>query len=279
MNYIHLRRVLVAFFMLFAIQTTHAQTATVMDAAQPVVSDAVVLTSDPLEKFNRGSYKFNDVFDKALFRPVAKAYQKIVPTEGRGCIHGIFENLNVPYTAVNNVLQGKFKAAGQDICRFVVNSTIGLGGCIDVASKIGIPKHDEDFGQTLGVWGVPAGPFVMLPGLGPSTVRDALAKPVDFMADPIGYIKIIKARNISRGLRFVDTRTALLDTLDFADDVAFDKYALLRDAWLQNRESKVRDEDYEPEGKPLEAAPVEEKPAAIEPAPVLINNDGQLNPN
>ena len=132
-----------------------------------------------------------------------------------------------------------------------MNSTIGLGGCIDVASKWNIPKHDEDFGQTLGVWGVPSGPFIMLPGLGPSTVRDALAKPIDFLVDPIGYIQAIKVRNSVRGLRFVDTRTNLLDTMDFANDVALDKYALLRDAWMQRREAQVRDEDYEPDVAPL----------------------------
>lgn len=275
MNTLNLRRALLAFLMLFAMQTAHAQTATVMDDAQPAVSDAVALTPDPLEKFNRASYGFNEAFDNVLLRPAAKAYQKVVPTGGRGCIHGIFENLSVPYTAVNNLLQGKFKAAGQDICRFVINSTVGLGGCFDVASQLDIPKHDEDFGQTLGVWGVPAGPFVMIPGLGPSTVRDALAKPIDMLADPIGYIQLIKVRNISRGLRLIDTRTTLLDTLDFADDVAFDKYALLRDVWLQNRESNVRDEDYEPEGKPLEAVP-DVVPAVTEPVPTSINDEGQL---
>ncbi|MGL4768013.1 MAG: MlaA family lipoprotein [Formosimonas sp.] len=234
---------------LFWVALAQAQTETVM-APEP----ALLATPDPLEKFNRDAFQMNEAYDEALFRPVAKAYQRVLPTKVRGCVHGVLGNLNEPYTAFNNVLQGKFKAAGQDMCRFIINSTVGLAGCVDVASKLGLPKHHEDFGQTLGKWGVPAGSFVMLPLLGPSSVRDALAKPIDLLADPIGYIKLIKLRNVARGVKLVDTRAELLGVTDLADDVAVDKYTLMRDAWLQSREAQVRDEDYEPEGQPLESA-------------------------
>jgi phospholipid-binding lipoprotein MlaA len=263
-------RICLVLALAFNIQSASAQQNVATTMAVTPITDDVVLTKDRFENFNRGAYQFNDGWDQVAFRPIAKAYQKIVPEDPRGCVHGIFENLSMPYTALNNILQGKFKAAGQDLCRFVVNSTIGLGGCIDVASKWNIPKHDEDFGQTLGVWGVPSGPFIMLPGLGPSTVRDALAKAVDSLADPIGYIQAIKVRNSVRGLRFVDARTKLLDTMDFANDVAFDKYALLRDAWMQRREAQVRDEDYEPDVAPLANGEAAKTAMSNAPPPVEV---------
>lgn len=244
-----MRQCLLGLSLTLTFASAHAQ-STDAQVNSPVVDD-VVLTHDRFEAFNRGAFQFNDGWDQILFKPIAKGYQKIVPAGSRGCVHGFFENLSVPYTALNNVLQGKFKAAGQDVCRFVVNTTVGVGGCIDMASKWHIPKHEEDFGQTLGKWGVPSGPFVMLPGLGPSTLRDALTKPIDFIADPIGYVRAIKIRNSLRGLKLVDTRTSLLETLEFVDDVAFDRYSMTRDAWLQKREADVRDEDYAPDEAPL----------------------------
>ena len=244
-----MRQWLLGLSLILTFASAHAQSTDAL-VNSPVVDD-VVLTRDRFEAFNRGAFQFNDGWDQIMFKPIAKGYQKIVPAGSRGCVHGFFENLSVPYTALNNVLQGKFKAAGQDVCRFVVNTTVGVGGCIDMASKWHIPKHEEDFGQTLGKWGVPSGPFVMLPGLGPSTLRDALTKPIDFIADPIGYVRAIKIRNSLRGLKLVDTRTSLLETLEFVDDVAFDRYSMTRDAWLQKREADVRDEDYAPDEAPL----------------------------
>lgn len=243
------KRWLLGFSLMWALSNVQAQGVEVTQ--QPVVVDDVVLTHDRFEAFNRGAFQFNDGWDQVLFKPIAKGYQKVVPANLRGCVHGFFENLRVPYTALNNILQGKLKSAGQDMCRFVVNTTVGVGGCIDMASKWHIPKHEEDFGQTLGKWGVPAGPFVMLPALGPSTLRDALAKPIDFIADPIGYVQAIKVRNSLRGLDVVDKRTSLLETLEFVDDVAIDRYSMTRDAWLQKREADVRDEDYAPDEVPL----------------------------
>ena len=185
----------------------------------------------------------NEGLDKIAIKPVAKGYKKIVPAGIRRCVSNMFDNLSTPYTAVNNILQGKVKSAGQDMGRVIVNSVLGIGGCFDVATKFGIPKHEEDFGQTLGVWGVPSGRFVMLPALGPSTMRDALAKPVDMLANPIGYITNIRLRNSMTGYKLVDTRTNLLEATDALDASALDKYTMMRDAWAQRRAAQVRDED------------------------------------
>jgi phospholipid-binding lipoprotein MlaA len=149
----------------------------------------------------------------------------------------------VPYTALNNVLQGKFKAAGQDICRLVINTTVGLGGCIDVASMAGIPKNQEDFGQTLGKWGVKPGPFLMLPLVGPSNLRDAMSIPVDLFSNPFSYTKITAMRTYLPILRVIDTRVQLQDSFDAIEEIALDKYAFTRDAWMQRREAAVNDLD------------------------------------
>lgn len=208
------------------------------------IVDDVVLASDPLEGFNRRMYRFNIATDKYLLKPVSKTYEKVVPKPGRSCVRNIFENLSVPYTALNNILQGKFKAAGQDLCRFALNSTVGLGGCFNVAAKVGLPEHEEDFGQTLGVWGVPAGSFVMLPLLGPTTVRDLVAKPVDFLADPLSRVTNIRLRNSVKGLQYLDKFSEWSAVIDMVDGLAIDPYAFTRDAWLQRRETQVQDGDY-----------------------------------
>ncbi|MBS1174012.1 MAG: mlaA [Burkholderiaceae bacterium] len=201
------------------------------------------LSADPSENINRKIFAVNEALDKVVTKPVAKGYKKIVPVGIRRCVSNMFDNLGTPYTAVNNVLQGKVKSAGQDVGRVIVNSVLGIGGCFDVATKLGIPKHEEDFGQTLAVWGVGSGRFVMLPGFGPSTVRDALTKPVDILANPIRYITNIRLRNSLTGYKFVDTRTNLLEVTDTLDESALDKYSMVRDAWLQRRAAQIRDED------------------------------------
>ena len=181
--------------------------------------------------------------DKAAVKPIAKGYKKLVPEGPRLCASNMFSNLGEPYTAVNNLLQGKPKAMLQDIGRLLLNSTLGIGGCVDVASAWGIPKHQEDFGQTLAVWGVPSGPYVVLPVLGPSTVRDALSKPVDFLANPIGYVTNVPLRNSLQGYKMLDTRTNLLEASDVVDQSALDPYVMVRDAWLQRRLAQIKDED------------------------------------
>lgn len=215
--------------------------------------DDVPVTRDSFEKFNRASFRVNDRLDKALLKPVAKTYVAVAPRFARDCVHGIFENLNEPYTAINNVLQGKFKSAAQDVCRFVINTVVGLGGCFDVASKLGLPKHNEDFGQTLGRWGVPSGAFVMVPLLGPSTVRDLISKPIDYFGNPAGYLTLLKLRNGLAVARIIDSRASVLGVTDALDSEAIDRYALMRDTWLQLREARVQDEEYELDEEPLPA--------------------------
>jgi phospholipid-binding lipoprotein MlaA len=199
--------------------------------------------ADPYERMNRNVYAFNDAVDKAAVKPVAKGYQKVIPKGLRLCASNMFSNLGEPYTAANNLLQGKPKSMLQDIGRLLLNSTLGIGGCIDVASAWGIPKHQEDFGQTLAVWGVPSGPYVVLPVLGPSTVRDALSKPVDFLANPIGYVTNVPLRNSLQGYKMLDTRTNLLEASDVVDQSALDPYVMVRDAWLQRRLAQIKDDD------------------------------------
>lgn len=198
---------------------------------------------DPSERINRAVFSGNEVLDKGLIKPVAKTYKSWIPAGIRRCFSNMLENIGMPYTAVNNVLQGKIKSAGQDVGRVLINSTIGLGGCFDVASDLGIPKHDEDFGQTLGVWGVPTGRYIMLPFFGPSNVRDALSKPIDLLANPLGYITKIRLRNSLNAFKVVDTRANLLELTDILDENSLDKYTMLRDSWMERRQAQVDDTD------------------------------------
>jgi phospholipid-binding lipoprotein MlaA len=196
--------------------------------------------SDRFERVNRSVYKFNTALDHAVLRPVARTYVKITPTPVRRCVTNFFSNFEYPVTIVNDVLQGKFRDGASDVGRFGVNTVVGIGGLFDPASRWGLPKHDEDFGQTLGKWGVPPGPYLMLPLLGPSTVRDAPARLVDHYASPTAYIS---DTNVTIGLFLagaVDTRARLLDT-DALRESAFDPYAFLRNAWLQHRDYLVHD--------------------------------------
>ncbi len=230
-----------------ATEAVDASTDVATDATADATTDAADAMdeefADPYERMNRNVYAFNDAVDKAAVKPVAKGYQKVIPKGLRLCASNMFSNLGEPYTAANNLLQGKPKSMLQDIGRLLLNSTLGIGGCIDVASAWGIPKHQEDFGQTLAVWGVPSGPYVVLPVLGPSTVRDALSKPVDFLANPIGYVTNVPLRNSLQGYKMLDTRTNLLEASDVVDQSALDPYVMLRDAWLQRRLAQIKDDD------------------------------------
>ena len=230
-----------------ATEAADASTDVATDATAEATTDAADVMdeefADPYERMNRNVYAFNDAVDKAAVKPVAKGYQKVIPKGLRLCASNMFSNLGEPYTAANNLLQGKPKSMLQDIGRLLLNSTLGIGGCIDVASAWGIPKHQEDFGQTLAVWGVPSGPYVVLPVLGPSTVRDALSKPVDFLANPIGYVTNVPLRNSLQGYKMLDTRTNLLEASDVVDQSALDPYVMLRDAWLQRRLAQIKDDD------------------------------------
>jgi phospholipid-binding lipoprotein MlaA len=195
---------------------------------------------DPWESWNRGVYKFNDVLDRAIAHPAASAYVKYVPQPIRTGVDNFFSNLDTPTVLINDALQGKFLAAASDLGRFVLNTTVGIGGILDPATSAGLARNNEDFGQTLGKWGVHAGPFVELPILGPSDLRDGPARLVDTYTNPRQYIK---NNGVKYGLYvpdFVNRRAALLP-LDETLKTSFDPYAVTRDAYLQRRAYLVSD--------------------------------------
>lgn len=196
---------------------------------------------DPFERYNRAMFSFNKTVDDKVLRPVATGYVNVIPDLIRTAIGNFFGNIGDVWTAVNNYLQGKPSEGTSDVARVVLNSTFGIVGLIDVATPVGLAQHDEDFGQTLGVWGVKSGPYLVLPIFGASTVRDGLARPVDLYVDPINQISNVSVENSARALRLVDDRAALLDSTHMMEDAALDPYLFVRDAYLQRRESRVRD--------------------------------------
>ena len=195
---------------------------------------------DPWEKFNRKSFAFNDALDRAIAKPVAKGYVKVTPKFVRTGVSNFFSNLDTITTVFNDVLQGKMRQAGNDSGRFLLNTTLGFGGLFDPASAAGLDRNDEDFGQTLGKWGVKSGPYLMLPILGPSTVRDAFGRIPDQFTYPPNYLKDSTSQYVIRAVSFVDLRASLLD-LEKQMNESPDRYAFVRNAWLQNREFKVTD--------------------------------------
>ncbi len=198
---------------------------------------------DPLERMNRATHRFNDSVDRAVLKPVATGYRNFVPQLIRTGVDNFLGNLAFTTTIANDLLQLKVKDSLVDLGRFAVNSTLGIGGILDPASHFGIPKNDEDFGQTLGRWGVPPGPYVVLPFLGPSTVRDAPSIYVDVQTDlRIGDWLTTEQEWALVGLSFVNRRAELLP-FDSSVDSAYDRYAFVRDAWLQRREYQVKDGD------------------------------------
>jgi len=196
---------------------------------------------DPFERYNRAMFSFNKTVDDKVIKPVATGYVNVIPQLIRTAIGNFFGNIGDVWTAVNNYLQGKPREGTSDVARVVLNSTFGIVGLIDVATPVGLAQHDEDFGQTLGVWGVKSGPYLVLPIFGASTVRDGLAKPLDMYADPVNQIDPVRAENSARALRLIDDRAALLESTHMMEDAALDPYLFVRDAYLQRRESRVRD--------------------------------------
>lgn len=197
--------------------------------------------ADPFEGINRATYAFNDVVDENLLKPVAKGYQKVTPEFFRAGVSNLFTNIGDVATAINNLLQGKGGDAASDAGRFFVNSTLGVLGLFDVATPMGLEKHDEDFGQTLGKWGINSGPFLMLPLMGPSTLRDAVSRPVDSYAGYFRYVDHIPSRNTAFGVEIIDLRAHLLGASSTLDTAALDKYQFIRDAYLQRRLRNVYD--------------------------------------
>ena len=210
--------------------------------------------NDPLEPFNRGVYGFNDAVDRAVVKPVATAYRDVLPSPVRTGVTNFFSNLQDLWSFVNNTLQLKGKGAGNSIVRFGVNTVFGLGGLIDIASEMRIERFPEDFGQTLGHWGVGAGPYVVLPLLGPSTLRDTAALPVDMNGNALSAVDDTATRNSATALGLVSRRAELLEAGKMLDEVALDPYTFTRDAFLQRRLSLVYD------GNP----PMEEEPPATD---------------
>ncbi|VTU21092.1 MlaA family lipoprotein [Variovorax sp. PBL-E5] len=196
---------------------------------------------DPFEPFNRGVWRFNDTVDNAVVRPVAVAYRDVLPSPVRTGVNNFFGNLSDVWSFANSVLQLKLESSAQNFMRVNVNTFFGLGGLLDVASEAGIDRHNEDFGQTLGRWGVPSGPYLVLPVLGPSTVRDTAALPVDWKGDLLTQIDNVPVRNSLYVLRGVDIRSNLLRAGQLLDDAALDKYSFTRDAFLQRRRNDVYD--------------------------------------
>jgi phospholipid-binding lipoprotein MlaA len=196
---------------------------------------------DPWEGFNRGVYRFNDVFDEYLARPVARGYVKALHQEIRTRIGNFFSNLADPLIGVNNFLQGKFEEGVNDWARFAFNSTFGILGLHDFASDAGLEKHNEDFGQTFGRWGAGTGPYLVLPLLGSSNVRDGVGTGADMWLDPMGEIRPDDVKYSLIALRVVNLRADLLEASRILEEAALDRYVFQRDAYLQRRRSLVYD--------------------------------------
>jgi phospholipid-binding lipoprotein MlaA len=206
--------------------------------------------ADPLEPLNRQVTRFNDAVDDAVMKPVATAYQNVVPSLVRKGVSNFFGNLSDVWSLVNNVAQLKLQNSLETFMRLNVNTFFGLGGLLDIATEAGIDRHSEDLGQTLGYWGVPSGPYLVLPLLGPSTLRDAATLPADdWLGDPLDYMSNIRLRNSLRVLEVVDKRSSLLSTTRLLDEAALDKYSFTRDAFLQLRRNEVYDGDPPEEGE------------------------------
>ncbi len=228
---------------------------------------------DPYEGFNRAMFSFNDTVDTYALKPVATAYKNVTPSFVQTGVNNFFGNLADAWTAINNLLQGKGEEGMSDVSRFALNSTLGVLGLFDIASEAGLQKHKEDFGQTLGVWGVDSGPYLMLPLLGPSTVRDTVALPADIAGDIWRYKDPVSVRNTGTVLRVVDQRANLLDASSLLEDAALDRYEFIRDGYMQRRESQIH-----PDGNPKakkddkSAAAETSEPVSSESAPKELNS-------
>lgn len=205
--------------------------------------------NDPLEDVNRVIFEFNRTIDGLLLKPMAIIYNGVVPPWGRRRVTNMLNNLGEPINFANSLLQGEMDRATSSFMRFAVNSTVGVAGAFDVAGDLGMPRADEDFGQTLAVWGLPEGPFLMLPVFGPSNPRDATGLVIDYLMDPFTYILTSEeglARSVTRG---VDRRAENLDNLDTLEETSLDFYAALRELYRQYRNNAIKNGGSEPEAK------------------------------
>ncbi|MDP2108222.1 MAG: VacJ family lipoprotein [Rhodocyclaceae bacterium] len=196
---------------------------------------------DPIEGFNRAMYGFNEAVDTVLIKPVAQGYDAVLPNPVRTGVTNFFGNIADLFIGVNNLFQGKPDQAASDLGRVLINSTIGILGLFDVATEAGLEKHEEDFGQTFGRWGVGNGAYVVLPIFGPRTVRDTAGLVLDMAADPVANVSSVPTRNTLLGLRLVDARADLLPADKVIEEAALDKYSYVRDGYLQRRRNLVHD--------------------------------------
>jgi phospholipid-binding lipoprotein MlaA len=229
---------------------------------------------DPWESWNRKVFAFNEKLDENVLKPVATAYSEIVPSPIRTGIDNFFGNIGDAWSAVNLLLQGRFKAGVEQGMRFAVNSTFGLAGVLDVATEAGLEKNSQDFGKTLGKWGMGTGAYVVWPVFGPSSVRDSLALPVDWQASPSVVFDDGRKKVLITSLNLINTRANFLRAGEMLEGIALDKYTFYRDAYLQRRGSFDDDEEVEvlvPGGSasaPPAAAPAASEPAAAMKKPV-----------
>ncbi len=216
----------------------HASTTSLLAAISLLSCQNSMAESDPWEGWNRPMFQINDTLDQWTLRPLARGYRAAVPEVMQTGVSNVFNNLGEPVNLTNNLLQGKFHAAGVDTARLLANSTLGVFGLFDVATRMGLQRSDEDFGQTLGSWGLGSGPYLVLPLLGPSSPRDALGLAVDSRLAPYPYMDDIPSRNSLRGSELIDTRARLLPA---ERSITGDRYIFVRNAYLQNREFRVLD--------------------------------------
>ncbi|GGO81141.1 hypothetical protein GCM10011348_19510 [Marinobacterium nitratireducens] len=212
--------------------------AVLLSASLSVAADEVPSDPDPWEGFNRAMFQFNDYLDRYALKPAAQGYRYVTPDLVERGVSNFFDNLQDVRTLANNLLQFKLHDAASDTARITMNTFFGLGGVVDIATPFGLAKHDEDFGQTLGYWGVPAGNYLVLPFFGPSTLRDGIALVPDSYLDPVGEVDHVPTRNSLYGARVLDTRAGLLKAEAL---VSGDRYLFIRDAYLQRREYMVND--------------------------------------
>lgn len=215
---------------------------------------------DPLEPINRGVYKFNDGVDTMFLKPAAEVYQGVIPPVARTGVSNVFANINDVVVALNNLLQGKVSEALSDVGRVLINTTAGLFGLFDVATPVGLEKHDEDFGQTLGYWGLGDGPYLVLPIIGPRNLRDTAGLVVDWQVDPVAQIDPARDRNQVLGLRIVSRRAELLNASKLLSVAALDEYEFVRDAYIQRRHNLIHDGNPPREAREKDAGIIDVKP-------------------
>lgn len=229
--------------------------------ATTVPSTAGNTPSDPFESTNRHVDAFNQHLDRSVARPAAEAYNHVMPRSLRTCLANAFDNLGEVANTLNAALQAKPREAGVDLGRLAINTTVGFGGCFDVAAPLGLERKRQNFGVTLGVWGVGPGPYLVLPVLGPSTVRQAVGQGADLVfTSPTAYVRPVGDAYALNALRFVGDRASLLDASQLVDDAALDSYSFIRDGYLQRLNGRVHDGDSAP-------LPVNDDPDAPDGAP------------